>query len=72
VLCPLTNLSIFHCYIISKNLTTNEEVKDIYLDDNPFSVGFVENCYQSLFSSVEPSKVEWHRLVRVNAEDYAV
>jgi len=24
------------------------------------------------FSSVEPSKVEWHRLVRVNAEDYAV
>eukprot|EP00922_Rhytidocystis_sp_ex-Travisia-forbesii_P027163 GHVS01039846.1.p1 GENE.GHVS01039846.1~~GHVS01039846.1.p1 ORF type:complete len:214 (-),score=11.24 GHVS01039846.1:269-910(-) len=67
VACPLVNLSLFHCYLVAKNLTTNEEIKELYQDANPFSQGFLGNCKQAIMDRVEPSRVQWRQLVPVTS-----
>mmetsp|Transcript_49829 Transcript_49829/g.112031 ORF Transcript_49829/g.112031 Transcript_49829/m.112031 type:complete len:396 (+) Transcript_49829:51-1238(+) len=57
VLFPLANLSVFHCYLIARNTTTNEEITRAY-DRNPFSLGLVRNFKQFLFSCQEPTLIE--------------
>eukprot|EP00922_Rhytidocystis_sp_ex-Travisia-forbesii_P027162 GHVS01039845.1.p1 GENE.GHVS01039845.1~~GHVS01039845.1.p1 ORF type:complete len:381 (-),score=15.55 GHVS01039845.1:440-1582(-) len=69
VSCPLINLSLFHCYLVAKNLTTNEEIKELYQDANPFSRGFIGNCKQAMTDSVEPSRVQWRQLVPVSSAE---
>lgn len=63
VSCPLFNLCAFHLYLIAKNLTTNEELKGIYVGDSPFSLGLWGNCRSALCDDVAPSRVEWRELI---------
>ncbi|KAJ1626233.1 hypothetical protein T492DRAFT_910268 [Pavlovales sp. CCMP2436] len=44
----LSMLFSFHAYLISINETTNENVKDIYYDGNPFSESCAQNWHTAL------------------------
>eukprot|EP00971_Amphidinium_carterae_P207536 4117909-Amphidinium_carterae.1 len=43
ILCPLGNLTVFHCYLIASNTTTNEEITSSYNGKNPFSLGLTRS-----------------------------
>eukprot|EP00386_Alphamonas_edax_P011188 GDKI01035574.1.p1 GENE.GDKI01035574.1~~GDKI01035574.1.p1 ORF type:complete len:416 (-),score=118.74 GDKI01035574.1:45-1292(-) len=64
--CPLSNLCCFHMYLVSKNLTTNEEIKEIYTDRNPYSYGMFRNCKHVFVADIEPSKCNFQQLVSVS------
>mmetsp|Transcript_43550 Transcript_43550/g.79721 ORF Transcript_43550/g.79721 Transcript_43550/m.79721 type:complete len:89 (+) Transcript_43550:3-269(+) len=63
ILCPLANLVVFHCYLITTNTTTNEEITAPYAGKNPFSLGWFRNCKQFLCSPKEPTAVQRSELV---------
>lgn len=63
VLCPLGNLTVFHCYLIASNTTTNEEITGAYSGRNPFSMGCRRNSKQFLRAPREPSVVDLSELV---------
>jgi len=58
LLFPLGNLMAFHCYLITKNMTTNEEITGVYPGKNPFSLGYTRNWKQFLQQFQEPTLVE--------------
>mmetsp|Transcript_10390 Transcript_10390/g.23494 ORF Transcript_10390/g.23494 Transcript_10390/m.23494 type:complete len:382 (+) Transcript_10390:149-1294(+) len=58
ILCPLGNLTVFHCYLIASNTTTNEEITASYNGRNPFSLGLTRNWKQFLLTPTEPSLIQ--------------
>ncbi|PHJ21442.1 dhhc zinc finger domain-containing protein, partial [Cystoisospora suis] len=51
---PMINLFLFNIYLILNNITTNEEVLQLFPDRNPYSAGWRENLRMFLFQPVEP------------------
>jgi len=46
---PVSGLAIFHTYLVCINQTTNEDLKGIYYQGNPYSKGMLKNCYYHFF-----------------------
>eukprot|EP00929_Paragymnodinium_shiwhaense_P068883 TRINITY_DN34732_c0_g1_i1.p1 TRINITY_DN34732_c0_g1~~TRINITY_DN34732_c0_g1_i1.p1 ORF type:complete len:484 (-),score=90.38 TRINITY_DN34732_c0_g1_i1:93-1544(-) len=68
LLCPLGNLSMFHCYLIATNRTTNEEITAPYGSRNPFTLGFVRNWRQFLFTPQEATLIAPASLVHASTQ----
>ncbi|KAJ5080548.1 s-acyltransferase [Anaeramoeba ignava] len=63
----LSKLTFFHCYLVSKNLTTREYYRNIYKDiQNPFSKGCCKNWIHLLFSKIPPSKIHLKSFANYN------
>ncbi|PAA68253.1 hypothetical protein BOX15_Mlig033585g1, partial [Macrostomum lignano] len=54
---PIAGLTGFHIYLISKGVTTNEQVTHKYDVENPFDEGCSKNCLQTLCGSQFPYPV---------------
>lgn len=52
---PLLNLCCFNVYLVGNNLTTNEEILQLFPDRNPYSSGYLANVYHFFSHRVEPS-----------------
>eukprot|EP01055_Gregarina_sp_Pseudo9_P005592 Gregarina_sp_Pseudo_9__5591@NODE_759_length_2259_cov_6_604955_g715_i0_p1_GENE_NODE_759_length_2259_cov_6_604955_g715_i0NODE_759_length_2259_cov_6_604955_g715_i0_p1_ORF_typecomplete_len575_score27_41DHHC/PF01529_20/85DHHC/PF01529_20/4_8e31Skp1/PF01466_19/2e02Skp1/PF01466_19/6_8_NODE_759_length_2259_cov_6_604955_g715_i05342168 len=52
---PLVNLILFHAVLVATNRTTTEEMRELYLIKNPFSLGFRHNVHHLLCAPVPPS-----------------
>mmetsp|Transcript_23196 Transcript_23196/g.72438 ORF Transcript_23196/g.72438 Transcript_23196/m.72438 type:complete len:468 (-) Transcript_23196:130-1533(-) len=61
ILCCVGSLACYHTSLVLSNRTTNEEMKGLYEDDNPFSDGAVSNCHNKLCSETPRSKVYEHQ-----------
>lgn len=55
---PLVNLILFHAVLVASNRTTTEEMRELYLIKNPFSLGCKGNLYQILWAPVPPSMTD--------------
>jgi len=64
---PLGNLSAFHCYLVTSNKTTNEDITQPYGGKNPFSLGVVGNFREVMWSTKEPSLLPSSMLVPASA-----
>ncbi|PFH35339.1 DHHC zinc finger domain-containing protein [Besnoitia besnoiti] len=51
---PLVHLFFFNVYLVANNLTTNEEVLQLFSERNPYSSGCAANLYYFLSHPVEP------------------
>ena len=53
--CSLVYLGSYHCYLVSQNLTTHEQIRGKYSNrlENPFNKGFYKN-FTGLFQKVDP------------------
>lgn len=69
ILCPLGNLTVFHCYLVASNRTTNEEITAPYGNQNPFGLGVVRNCRQFFCQPPEPQHVVLKQLVPAASRD---
>lgn len=66
----MLNLGVFHCWLISQNLTTNEEMTHAYGETgsgSPFSLGWRRNC--KLFWCGPPEKSLLGGFVYADARD---
>ena len=55
----LVGLNGYHCFLISKAITTNEQLKGVYFEkENPYDRGCFTNFQTILFSPIPPSKVK--------------
>ncbi|KEP67381.1 UNVERIFIED_CONTAM: DHHC zinc finger domain-containing protein [Hammondia hammondi] len=52
---PLANLCCFNFYLVLNNLTTNEEVLQLFPERNPYSLGCLVNVFYFFSHRVEPS-----------------
>ncbi|KFG58122.1 DHHC zinc finger domain-containing protein [Toxoplasma gondii RUB] len=52
---PLANLCCFNFYLILNNLTTNEDVLQLFPERNPYSLGCLTNIFYFFSHRVEPS-----------------